>query len=268
MTSTRSTRAGLAHLGVAVLDVAAHARGVLVLGGRVARRIGAIERRETAQQAFELANRSAFFVTAVMGFVGAIMVLQACIQAQRVVGDLTTVGPGFLQLLVREFAPTIVALMIAARYGAGVAAELGAMAITEQIDALRLTGATPEGYLVGPRIVGGLVGMLPVVVLGAVVAYLTGAVAAWVSFSLPWDAYYSPRFVTHVDLGIGLAKTFAYGVAVPLVSAHAGLVARGGAPGVGRATTVAVIGSSLAVLLLDLAIGGVGHFVALWEQRL
>ncbi|MEO0815293.1 MAG: ABC transporter permease, partial [Myxococcota bacterium] len=91
-----------------------------------------VEAREVFRHAYEVGNRSILFITAIMGFVGAIMVVQASTQAARIIGDLSTIGPGFLQLLVREFAPAIICLMVAARAGAGIAAEIGAMSITEQ----------------------------------------------------------------------------------------------------------------------------------------
>lgn len=237
-------------------------RALWQLAARTLVRAPAAEARLVARQAYELGNRSALFVTVIMAFVGAIMMIQAATQAQRIIGDLSTIGPGFLQLLVREFGPTIVALMVAARYGAGVAAELGTMSITEQLDALRLSGADPVPYLVVPRVGGGLVAMLPVVVLGVGVAFCAGAVVGRSMFGIGWDTYFNLRLVTGVDVTVGVAKSLAFGAAVPLIACHAGLCARGGAPGVGRATTAAVIGASIGVLFLDLVIGGLGYLAA------
>jgi len=248
-------------LGRFTLSVARDIRAILALGRRAAGTLGRLEGRLAVQQAYELANRSAFFVFVVMSFTGAIMVIQACAQAERILGDLSAIGPAFLQLVVREFGPTIAALMVAARYGAGVGAEIGAMTITEQVDALRMTGARPEGYLVAPRVVGGFVGIVPIAVLGTAAAYVVGGLAGRYGFGVGWDTYFRTNLVSVGDAAIGLCKALSYGIAIPLVACHAGLRARGGAPGVGRATTYAVIVGSTAVLFLDLFIGTVGYLL-------
>jgi phospholipid/cholesterol/gamma-HCH transport system permease protein len=253
--------ARIAALGRYAIEVVRDVHGIMRLLRQTGRVLDRLERGETFRQAHALANQSIFFVVVIMGFCGAILVVQACTQAQRIIGDLTVIGPGFLQLVVREFGPTIVAFMIAARYGAGAAAELGAMQITEQIDALRMAGADPESYLVAPRIAGGVIGMLPMVILGTAVAFVGGYAGAHYGFGIGWESYFRLSMVVHGDVLIAISKSLAFGVAVPLVSCYAGLAARGGAPGVGRATTWAVIWSCLAVLLLDLLIGGVGYLV-------
>ena len=241
--------------------VARDVGGVLDLGRETGRALPRIEGRPWMTQTFELANRSIFFITVIMSFVGAILVVQACIQARRIIGDLSPIGPTFLQLLVREFGPTIVALMVAARYGAGVGAEVGAMKITEQVDALRLAGATPAGFLVAPRVLAGVVGMLPLVIFGTGIAFVAGAVAARVGFGLGYDQYFGVSVVSFADLTVGVLKSFAFGAVVPLVACFAGLQARGGAPGVGRATTYAVIGGSLGVLFVDFVLGAIALVV-------
>ena len=113
--------------------------------------------------------------------------------------------------------------------------------------------------------VGGLIGCVPAVVLGSGIAYVAGGVAVHETFGVGWDTYFSLQTVVLADVLTGLAKTVTYGVAVPLVACYAGLEARGGAPGVGRATTFAVIGGSIAVLFLDLVVGAAGYLI---EQAL
>ncbi len=222
-------------------------------------RLWEVEGRRVLQQAYAVANRSLLFVAVTMAFSGAIMLVQAATQAERLLGDLSSVGPAFLQLLVREFGPTVVALMIAARYGAAVAAEIGAMAISEQLDALTMSGVEPVPYLVTPRILGGLLGMAPVAVFGTAIAFVAGGLAARYGFAVGWESFFSTRLLHLEDVLVGVSKATAYGVAVPLAASQAGLAARGGAPGVGRATTRAVIDASLAVLALDLAVGSFAY---------
>ncbi len=248
-------------LGARTMELWADCRAIgrlLVQTLRLARRI---EARHVVEQVYLVGNRSLFFVGTIMAFTGAIMVVQACTQLGRIVGDLTVVGPSFLQLIIREFGPTVAALMIAARYGAAVAAELGAMKTTEQIDALRMAGAHPVPYLVGPRVLGGLIAGVPIAAFASMTAFVSGGICANYIFGVGWDTYFRVFLVDPGDVVVGGVKAACFGVAVPLVACFAGMRARGGAPGVGRATTYAVIGASVAVLWLDLVVGVLGYLI-------
>jgi phospholipid/cholesterol/gamma-HCH transport system permease protein len=212
---------------------------------------GRFDRREALRQAYEAGVRSVAFVVATMSFIGIIMVLQACYQAERLVGDYSLVGPGFLQLLVREFAPTIGAMMIATRVGAGIAAELGSMAVTEQLDALRIFRAEPITELVAPRAVACAIMVPALLLIAGFAAETAGLLTARISFGVPYDVFLSLRLVSAGDLVVGLTKAFAFGWVIPVISARAGLAARGGSAGVGQATTRAVIDTSLAIIVID-----------------
>jgi phospholipid/cholesterol/gamma-HCH transport system permease protein len=223
--------------------------------------MGRADRREVAAQAYELANRSTLFVALTMGFMGTILVSEAAEQAERLVGDTTIIGPSFLQLLIGEFGPALVALMLAARYGAGAAAEIATMRVTEQVDALRMSGADPAAYLVAPRLWAGLLGCVPMTVVGIGAAYGCGAVAGRVAFDIPWSTYFGLQMVRGGDVVVSVCKTFLFGVAVPLMACRAGLQAVGGAPGVGRATTLATVRGLVLLLCLDFITGLTGFKV-------
>src|SRR5580704_7556950 len=105
------------------------------------------EKGATLQQMFEIGNKSVFFVSITMGFIGMILTYQAGLQSRRVVPDFTMLGATYLELLVRDFAASIGALMLATRVGAGIAAEIGSMVVTEQVDALRMCAADPIDFL-------------------------------------------------------------------------------------------------------------------------
>ncbi|MCC6811088.1 MAG: ABC transporter permease [Deltaproteobacteria bacterium] len=212
-------------------------------------------RSEVIEHAYNFANKSLLFLFVTMGFVGMIMVFQACFQAQRLLGDMTLIGPAFLQLVIREFAPTIGGLMIATRVGAGIAAEIGSMNVTEQIDALRMNGADPVDHLVAPRILAGVVTMLSLGIFGALFMFLVGGVTAKAAFSVPYSTFFNMGLIKPLDVMSFLNKCVVYGFVIPLVAAHAGFVARGGSEGVGSATTRSVIECSLWILMFDLGIG-------------
>jgi phospholipid/cholesterol/gamma-HCH transport system permease protein len=222
---------------------------------------GGLEQGAVLRQMYEIGNRSLVFLCIVMGFMGMILTYQAGLQTQRVVPDLSLLGATFLELLVRDLAASICALMLATRVGAGIAAEIGSMVVTEQVDALHMCGADPIRHLVCPRFLASLCMFAMLVVLAAGVAVVTGTWTAAAFFELNPRTFLNLSLVNASDVIVGLAKCLAYGAAIPVISAHAGLTAFGGSEGVGSATTRAVVGSSLAVIVLNFVISGVGYVV-------
>lgn len=217
---------------------------------------GRRERGAIARQMYEIGNRSLVFVCIVMGFIGMILVYQGGLQTRRVVPDLSQLGATFLEILVRDLGASICALMLATRVGAGIAAELGSMAVTEQLDALRLCAADPVDYLVKPRFLACLVMVLVLTVVSSSVAYASGMAGAQIFFAINPRTFVNFSLVDAVDVANGLTKCLAYGAAIPLISAQAGFSAIRGSEGVGAATTQAVVRSSLAVIALDFLISG------------
>jgi phospholipid/cholesterol/gamma-HCH transport system permease protein len=152
-----------------------------------------------------------------------------------------------------ELAPVLTGLALAGRVGANIAAELGTMSVTEQVDALETLGYDPLAYLVVPRVVAGTL-MFPVVVAAAMVV---GVGAGWIASVLLLKIS-SPEFVKGVrlffqtfDVSYGLVKSASFGFAVTLIGCSQGLRTRGGAVGVGRGATSAVVYSAVMILVLD-----------------
>ncbi len=213
------------------------------------------------QQCYEIGNRSLVFLCIVMGFMGMIMVYQAGLQVKRVVPDLTLLGATFLELLVRDLAASISALMLATRVGAGIAAEIGSMVVTEQVDALRMSAADPVDYLIKPRFIASTIMTLMLVTIAGTVAALSGMWTALVFFELSPETFINWSLVDWGDVTVGITKCFAYGAAIPVVSGYCGLSTFGGSEGVGWATTRAVVNSSLAVIVLNFFISGAGYLL-------
>lgn len=213
------------------------------------------------EQMYEIGNKSLFFLTVVMGFFGTILVYQAGLQNKRVLPDLTMLGATYLELLIRDLAASIGALMLATRVGAGIAAEIGSMVVTEQIDALRMSAADPIDYLIKPRFVASIVMTTALIIWSAAVAFTAGMITAYVFFDVAPRTFANVALVDIGDLSIGLAKCVAYGAAIPIVSGHSGLAAHGGSEGVGWATTRAVVNTSLAVIILNLIISTAGLMI-------
>jgi len=222
---------------------------------------GVREPGAVSRQMYEIGNKSLIFLCVVMGFIGMILVYQAGLQTRRVVPDLSLLGATFLELLVRDLAASISALMLATRVGAGIAAEIGSMVVTEQVDALRMCAADPVDYLIKPRFIASLVMTLVVVVVAACVAYLTGMWTGYAFFNINPRTFMNMSLVDVGDLTVGLTKCLAYGAAIPVVSGYCGLSTFGGSEGVGWATTRAVVNSSLAVIILNFFISGAGYLI-------
>jgi phospholipid/cholesterol/gamma-HCH transport system permease protein len=250
-------RRGTILIGEQVLWLAGELQGLRTLFWRT--NLALLRRRFTlrdvVEHTYQFSNKSVLFLMVTMGFVGMIMVFQACFQAQRLLGDMSLIGPAFLQLVFREFAPTIGGLMVATRVGAGIAAEIGSMNVTEQIDALRMNGADPVDHLVAPRIVAGLLAMFGLGVFSVVFMFIAGGVTAHTAFEVPYKNFFNIGLIRPLDVVSFLNKCLVYGYLIPLVAARAGFIARGGSEGVGSATTRAVIECSLWILIFDLGIG-------------
>src|SRR6185436_1879925 len=219
------------------------------------------EKGAVVERMYEIGNRSVFFLTVVMGFIGMIMVYQAGLQTKRVIPDLTMLGATYLELLIRDLAASIGALMLATRVGAGIAAEIGSMVVTEQVDALRMCAADPIDYLIKPRFIASILMTTCLIIWSAAVAFVAGMVTAYAMFDLSPHTFMNVSLVDAGDLTVGLTKCVAYGAAIPIVSGHSGLSTFGGSEGVGWATTRAVVNSSLAVIMLNMFISAAGFLV-------
>lgn len=214
------------------------------------------------QQLWAVGNGSLVFLVLTQAFLGAIFTLQAGFQAQRILGDTSLVGPQSLPLLVRLIGPTLTGLMLATRVGTGIAAEIGSMVVTEQVDALRLCGADPIAYLLKSRLWACLV-MVPLLTLvGIATAFGAGLLTAQLVFDTPPAMYARFEAVGLVDLLEGELKAILFGLAIPIIAGAAGFSAHGGSEGVGEATTRAVVNTSLAVIVLDFLVGGFVFVVA------
>ncbi|MCE9577603.1 MAG: ABC transporter permease [Deltaproteobacteria bacterium] len=245
----RITRVGEGAIGTvrAAFDLV-----VLFLGtlGGLFRRAGR-PRGAVVEQMHIIGNRSVVFVAVTLGFLGMVMVYQTCLQFNKVTGDFSQVGVQFIRLIVSDFAPTLTGMMLATRVGAGIAAEIGSMKVTEQIDALRMSGVLPVDYLIVPRFMASVVMTVALTVLGGAIMWLAGGLTAQYSFGVNPNIFYDLSLVTGVHVGLGLVKSLSYGMAIPVVAGFCGLRAKGSSEGVGWATTAAVIGASFSVIVLD-----------------
>lgn len=209
------------------------------------------------EQMFHVGNRSVFFIIVTLGFLGAILNFQTGFQAMRLFGDTSLLGAATLPLLVRQLGPTLCGLMVAIRVGTGIAAEIGSMVVTEQVDALRMCNAQPVDYLIKPRFIACTI-MVPVLwVIGTTTAFIAGMYVTYWSFHTIPATYMNFDLLSFRDIVEGSSKAVVFGMVIPVIAGNSGFGARGGSEGVGWATTQAVVNSSLAVIALDFFIGGI-----------
>ena len=213
-----------------------------------------LPKSETIWPNFYQVGVSSLPVVALTGtFIGMVLAVQSYFQFHQI-GLETRLG-GIINLtLVRELGPVLAATMLAGRVGSAMAAELGTMRVTEQIDALSAMGANPIQYLVVPRFLACLL-MIPTLTImadfmGVVGGYFYSSVILGIDYHYYW--HNSRQFVGGFDLFTGVFKSLFFGATIAIVSCYRGFKCTAGAEGVGRAATAAFVHSFALILALDL----------------
>lgn len=217
--------------------------------------------RSTIRQMLEVGVNSLPVVIITAAFTGAVLALQSYTGFRRFNAE-SLVGTVVSMSMTRELGPVLTGLIVAGRAGAAMAAELGTMRVTEQIDALETLATNPVKYLVVPRFLAGLV-MLPcLTALADAVGIFGGYFVSTrhlganptIYLTRTWD------FLKITDIYHGLLKALFFGAAIMLISCYQGFYSEGGAEGVGKATTRAVVFSFMTILVSD-------YFLSAWLFR-
>lgn len=185
-------------------------------------------------------------------FVGAVSTWQTAYQIKNYV-PMRYLGTAVGRAIIIELSPVLTALVVAGRVGAGMAAELGSMKVTEQVDALETMAINPVRFLVFPRMVAGVV-MLPMLTIFSDIIALAGALlVATLFLGVAQETFMSglKLFFQVSDLMAGLFKAGVFGFIIAMVGCYQGLATVGGAQGVGKSTTRAVVVASVAILVAD-----------------
>lgn len=185
-------------------------------------------------------------------FTGAALALNSANTLQRF-GSLTLIAQLVSVSMVRELGPVLTALMVAGRNASGMASEIGSMIVTEQIDAMRALGTDPLKKLVTPRVIATVFMLFFLTILADLLGLFGGAVLSTLSFGIDWHQYWSSgwQILVYQDVFTGLVKPVLFGFIISTVGCYYGMSAHGGTQGVGRATTQAVVASSLLVVVVD-----------------
>lgn len=229
-----------------------------------------LPRRETLLPNFYQVGVLSLPVVALTGtFIGMVLAVQSFWQFRQL-GLETRLGAVINMSLVRELGPVLAATMLAGRVGSAMAAELGTMRVTEQIDALTAMGANPIHYLVVPRFLACLF-LIPALTImadfmGVVGGYFFTVEILGIDKHHYW--YNSQKFVGSFDLMSGVFKSLFFGAAIAMISCYRGFHCQPGAEGVGRAATAAFVYSFVMILILDLFLGVLINSVyyTLWPE--
>ena len=185
-------------------------------------------------------------------FTGMVLALQAATGLARFSAE-SQIASLVVLSMTRELGPVLAGLMVAGRVGASMAAELGTMRVTDQIDALGTLSTNPMKYLVAPRLLAGLIAMPLLVLVADVLGVLGGTIIATLKLNFNVRTYLTNtvNFVQTDDVVSGLVKAAVFGLLITLVGCYHGYHSRGGAQGVGAATTSAVVTASVLILAFD-----------------
>ncbi len=251
---SRLSRA-LQYMGDTFLSWAREVGGMCILVGKILLNLVTfwkIDGPETWRNLYEIGVKSFAIVVVTALLTGAIMVIQSGMYIRRY-GAYGLLGWGAGYSVLREVGPVMIGLMFSGRVGANNTAELGTMKVTEQIDALRALAIDPIRYLVLPRVVAMIVMMFLLLVVGDFTALLGGAVTSQILLGVDTEVFFW-SIVTYIHLSDflhGLWKAIAFGFAIAAISCHFGLNVRGGAVGVGHAVNASVVGSAIAIFVID-----------------
>jgi phospholipid/cholesterol/gamma-HCH transport system permease protein len=219
-------------------------------------------RRDLLYQIYFIGIKSQAVVLVTGAFTGMVLTAQTYFQFHKVKMDTATLAVVGVSMC-DELGPVLTALMVAGRVGAAIAAEIGTMRVTEQIDALRTLATHPIDYLVVPRLLASMIALPLLTMESITLGIASGYIVATQLLGIdPVYIYHNMlKYMSDIDVVFGLVKSFVYGGIIALIGCYKGMSCGMGAEGVGRATTEAVVFSSITILITN-------FFLTLVLQRL
>ncbi|MCK4851645.1 MAG: ABC transporter permease [Candidatus Omnitrophica bacterium] len=258
----------IAVTGETALDLIRQVRGILALFGNTLWWIvvgpfkGKTAGRQSIFQQMVFAGvQSVVIVFFISLFTGIVIAMQSAYQLKQL-GAVIYVAPMVSISMARELGPVFVALVVAGRVGSAIAAELGTMKVSEQIEALETIALDPVRFLVVPRFLALLIMMPCLTVMADMVGILGGLIVGVFNLQINMYRYLSFSFdlMEFKDVWTGLIKSVVFGTAISMIACYVGLDTRGGAEGVGKATTMSVVISFIMIILIDCVLTGVFFF--------
>jgi phospholipid/cholesterol/gamma-HCH transport system permease protein len=209
--------------------------------------------KDVIRQLYEFGVQSMGIIILCITFMGVIIILEYSYHMKLIIGNDSLIPSFAMIMLARELAPVVTALLLTSKMGASIAAELGAMKTTEQLDAYRLLGLNPIDLFVSPRVIGSALATTAL----ALISLFLAVMGAW--FSAVTVLHFSTGdffqslmiFLKAQDFFLCAIKAFTFGASIPIISATLGFRCRFGAEGVGLSTTDAVVANSIWIIILD-----------------
>lgn len=214
---------------------------------------GQINKKELIEQCYRFGVTSLPITLSIVGMTSVIVASQVALEMVKQGGS-NFVGLLMTILIVREVGVIMSGFAIISMIGSSLASEIATMRVTEQIDAIKVLKVNPINYLFVPRILAGLIMMPAIVVIASTVGVLAGAVTAKLTAGLGYRAFFDSAWlgIYMKDLGVCLLKALFFGGTISLISCSCGYYAKGGAKGVGEATTKSVVWSFVAIVIWDM----------------
>lgn len=208
--------------------------------------------RAMARQMLEMGYYSLPVVGLTAIFTGAVLALQSYTGFSRFNAE-SSIAAVVVMSITRELGPVLAGLMVAGRVGAAMAAEIGTMRVTEQIDALTTLSTNPFKYLIAPRLIAGLLTLPLLVLVGDIIGVFGGYLVAIhkLGFSASTYLHSTLEYLEFKDVFSGLVKASVFGFIIAIMGCYHGFNSRGGAQGVGQATTNAVVSASILILCFN-----------------
>ncbi len=195
-------------------------------------------------------------------FIGMVLVMETAYTLKKFGAEIYSGGIVSISMI-RELGPVFIAIVMAGRVGGSIAAEIGTMKITEQVDALEVMAVDPVAYLISPRLLAGIISLPSLFIVSFFLSILGAFLIGVFMVGIPSGMFFyqSFRFIGLRDLMIGLLKSVVFAVVVITVASHEGLHTQGGAVGVGKAATTSVVVSFFLIILTNLIITGIFYFI-------
>lgn len=263
--SFRRLRHGCEWIGEQILWMIGYVGSFSLLLGRA---LAVLRRRDTIRWPHVLAQMeqigwNSVPIVAMIGFfIGMVLAFQSAYQMHRFGADIYIAGLVSLSIT-REIGPVLTALIVAGRVGAAIAAEIGTMQVTEQVDAMKTLATDPVRYLVVPRLIALTVSLVLLTIFADALGIAGGYTVATVKLGISHQLYLRMTWAALVmkDFLTGLLKAFVFAVIIAIVSCHEGFRTEGGAEGVGRATMLAVVLSFVFIIAADWIFTALFYFV-------
>lgn len=209
--------------------------------------------KDIAKQLVFVANESAIIVFICVSFAAGVVIVESAFHMNLLIQNHSMV-PGFAAMLIlRELGAVVTCLLLTSRIGAGWAAEVGSMQVTEQIDALKMLGMDPVRFLVVPRFIASVLGAICLVIMANLICLTVAMFVSTIKLDFTAGAFLTAMrtFISKQDIIFAVIKGASFGAVIPLISCFYGFRCKAGAEGVGLATTNAVVAISVAIIGID-----------------